>query len=128
MCQLSEYVRAKHIDVGTVVQIVDFVKGVVVVSRGQVMIVMTSQIVVIVKTMHWVQDWYRFTKHLFNLRSTLSGIVDKGTTQDIGVVVSLLGDFKESVDVILSLKVNGLLRIRSVVNVKVQGKDRHIKL
>ena len=128
MRQLSEYVRAKHINVGTVVQIVDLVKGVVVVSRGQVMIVMTSQIVVVVKTMHRVQDRDRFTKHIFNLRSILSGVVNEGTPQDIRVVVSLLGDFKKSVDVILTLKVNGLLRIRSVVNVKVQGKDRHIKL
>ena len=119
MCQLSEYIRTKHINVGTIVQIVDFVKGDVIVSRGQVMIVMTSQIVVIVKTMHWVQDWYRFTKHIFDLRSILSGVVNEGAPQDIGVVVSLLGDFKKSVDVILSLKVNGLLRIRSVVNVKV---------
>ena len=63
--QLTKEKRAEDIHVGCVIEIVDLLEGIVIVSGGHAGMTRMSEIVVVVDTVHRIDEGYRFAKDLF---------------------------------------------------------------
>jgi hypothetical protein len=63
--QLTKEKRTEDIHVGGVIEIVDLLEGIVIVSGGYAGMAGMAEIVVVVETVHRIEEGYRFAKDLF---------------------------------------------------------------
>jgi hypothetical protein len=120
MGELSKEIRAKDIDVPGVVEIVDLVKGIVVVAGGQSWITSVSHVVIVVDAVHGVDEWYRLAEYLLREIDVLPRIIYPSTETEVRMIVSLLRYLRYFMEIESSFKIKRAMAPWCIVDIEIQ--------
>ena len=86
------------------------------------------EIVIIIQAIHRIEDRYRLTEEGFDLRNMATRIIYQSIAHNIGVIVSLLCDIQDFMEIKLSLEIDRLMRLRTVVDIVIEREQGDVEL